>query len=337
MTRSKLSDADKQEILALSRESLETASTLAERYGVSSTTIRRTLKSALSSQEYETLSSQKQTPKPSDSSQISLPLPQGEEFSEEVLIVATPSPEESKSQEPEPLPLTDLAQQLTPVQVIGQEKSSPVRRSRKRSSAIIEITADQNSDKIIDLNIETAIASPESLPLESPASSDEFDTVNLYDSQEPEGFPELEADLGSVLEELDDEDFEDDLDNELQDSGDDTPTYTERQLHSEAFVHVLPLSEAAIPRTCYLVIDRFAELITRPLQDFGDLGQIPSAEVQENTLPIFDNHRVARRFSNRTQRVIKIPNGNMLQKACSHLHSKGITRLLINGQVYSLY
>jgi len=336
MTRSKLSDADKQEILALYRESPETASTLAERYGVSSTTIRRTLKSTLSSQEYETLSSQKQTPKPADSSQISLPLPQGEEFSEEVLIVATPYPEESKFQELEQLPLTDLAQQLTPVQVIA-EKSSPVRRSRKRSSAIIEITADRNSDKTIDLNIETAIASPESLPVESPASSDEFDTVNLYDSQEPEGFPELKADLGSVLEELDDEDFEDDLDNELQDSGDDTPTYTERQLHSEAFVHVLPLSEATIPRTCYLVIDRFAELITRPLQDFGDLGQIPSAEVQENTLPIFDNHRVARRFSNRTQRVIKIPNGNMLQKACSHLHSKGITRLLINGQVYSLY
>jgi len=335
MTRSKLSDADKQEILALYRESPETASTLAERYGVSSTTIRRTLKSTLSSQEYDTLSSQKQTPKPADSSQISLPLPQGEEFSEEVLIVATSYPEESKFQEPQ-LPLTDLAQQLTPVQVIA-EKSSPIRRSRKRSSAIIEITADQNFDKTIDLNIETAIASPESLPVESPASSDEFDTVNLYDSHEPEGFPELKADLGSVLEELDDEDFEDDLDNELQDSGDDTPAHTERQLHSEAFVHVLPLSEATIPRTCYLVIDRFAELITRPLQDFGDLGQIPLAEVQENTLPIFDNHRVARRFSNRTQRVIKIPNGNMLQKACSHLHSKGITRLLINGQVYSLY
>ncbi|HEY9607254.1 MAG TPA: hypothetical protein V6C85_36950, partial [Allocoleopsis sp.] len=95
-------------------------------------------------------------------------------------------------------------------------------------------------------------------------------------------------------------------------------------------------SEASLPRTCYLVVDRAAELIARPLREFGDLGRIPAEEVQEKTLPVFDNHKVARRFSNRSQRVIKVPDGRMLQKACSHLQAKGITRLLIDGQVYSL-
>ncbi|HAX74933.1 MAG TPA: hypothetical protein DCY88_03635 [Cyanobacteria bacterium UBA11372] len=98
----------------------------------------------------------------------------------------------------------------------------------------------------------------------------------------------------------------------------------------------MPLSQALIPKTCYLVVDRAAELVARPLKDFGDLGIIPQEEVQERTLPVFDNHRVARRFSNRTQRVIKVPDGKMLQKVGDHLKAKGITRLLIDGQVYSL-
>ena len=107
-------------------------------------------------------------------------------------------------------------------------------------------------------------------------------------------------------------------------------------MSSATLVQVLPLSEATLPKTCYLVIDRASELITRPLRDFGDLGQIPTQEVQEKTLPVFDNHRVARRFSTKRDRVIKIPDSKLLQKTRSHLQAKGITRLLVDGQVYSL-
>jgi hypothetical protein len=109
------------------------------------------------------------------------------------------------------------------------------------------------------------------------------------------------------------------------------------RIAGKVLVQVLPLAEASLPRTCYLVVDRSAELIARPLKEFGDLGQIPEAETLEKTLPIFDNHRIAKRYSNpRTQRVIKLPDGQVLQKTSSHLQAKGITRLLIDGQVYAL-
>ena len=101
-------------------------------------------------------------------------------------------------------------------------------------------------------------------------------------------------------------------------------------------IQISPLSEASLPKICYLVVDRAAELITQPLKAFGELGQIPVAEIREKTLPVFDNHRVARRFATRNQRVFKIPDGNMLKKAAPYLQAKGITRLLIDGQVYSL-
>jgi hypothetical protein len=101
-------------------------------------------------------------------------------------------------------------------------------------------------------------------------------------------------------------------------------------------LEVMPFAQAVLPKICYIVVDRTAELVTRPLKDFGDLGQIPADEVQSCTLPVFDNHRIARRFSHRTQRIIKVPNGNMLRSACTQLSAKGITRLLINGHIYAL-
>ena len=106
------------------------------------------------------------------------------------------------------------------------------------------------------------------------------------------------------------------------------PSYSE--------VKVYNLTEAVLPKTCYLVVDKFTELVTRPLIAFGELGQIPVEESQEKTLPVFDNHRVAHRFSARNQRVLKVPDGRMLQKTTVYLQAKGITRLLIDGQVYKL-
>jgi hypothetical protein len=84
------------------------------------------------------------------------------------------------------------------------------------------------------------------------------------------------------------------------------------------------------------VIDRSAELIVKPLAAFADLGAIPDGETSQTTLPVFDNHRIAKRFSHRRERVIKVPDGQMLQKTSHHLQEKGITRLLIDGQIYSL-
>ena len=138
--------------------------------------------------------------------------------------------------------------------------------------------------------------------------------------------------LGEDLEDINDED-EDDEDDDWDE--DDSSPYPSRQAGFDD-IQILPLSQAALPRTCYLVIDRSAELIVKPLADFADLGTIPETEVRQRTLPVFDNHRIAKRFSHRRERVIKVPDGRMLQKTSSHLQDKGITLLLIDGQIYSL-
>ncbi len=186
----------------------------------------------------------------------------------------------------------------------------------------------EQEQEYLDIPEETAVVSEDLL---EETYSAEASTLREMLGEELLDTDEALADL-----EDDDDDLEDEYEDEDEDDLDEEIILPRRRFPSDALVQVLPLSEASLPKTCYLVVDRAAELITRPLKDFGDLGQIPKEEVQQKTLPVFDNHRVARRFSNRAQRVIKVPDGRMLQKVSPYLKAKGITRLLIDGQVYSL-
>jgi hypothetical protein len=158
------------------------------------------------------------------------------------------------------------------------------------------------------------------------------------EDSEPEDVTALAAMFGEEIADNEDDDEPDgeDWDEEATSSYqqlDRNQLLTADRLH----VQVTPLSQATLPRTCYIVIDKFAELIVRPLKDFADLGQIATEEIQQRTLPVFDNHRVAKRFSNqRTQRVIKVPDSRIFHKTTHHLRSKGITCLLVDGNIYSL-
>jgi hypothetical protein len=168
-----------------------------------------------------------------------------------------------------------------------------------------------------------------------------IDEIAIEDDseEEPEDVNALAAMFGEEIADGDDDDDDDDDD----DWDEETATVdrtSERDLlltGNSTYFQVTPLSQATLPRTCYIAIDKFAEPVVRPLKDFAELGQIPAEEIQQRTLPVFDNHRIAKRFSNqRTQRVIKIPDSRIFQKTIAHMRSKGIARLLVDGNIYSL-
>ena len=331
----KLTDSDKQEILKLYRESAETTSTLAERYGVSNSTISRLLKSTLPEEEYEYLVSLKRAARtPEGRAQVSydqLPL-LNQPLSLLEASTGLSSGEELSTPEPEKL--------IIAAKVDGDpdfpEDIPANRRVKTRSSAVEQPQPPVIKESPVIKELEIVRHKPTETPI-IPKPKLEVQTRR----SQPSLFAEiLDEDLLDEPDDLDDDDLDDDLYDEEDDFEEEDyeapkPLVTRRK-NGEASVQVLPLSVAHLPKTCYLVIDRSAELITRPLKDFGDLGLIPSLENQQKTLPIFDNHRVAKRFSTKRDRVIKIPDSQVLHKASNHLQAKGITRLLIDGQVYSL-
>jgi transposase-like protein len=315
MTRSKLSDIDKQELIRLFKETSQTITSLAEQFQVSISTARRLLKTQLSTAEYEALLSSrvedraiKRTgPLQQPNAEISAPaktalaIPMLDSANPVSLVPnAHPHP---LDQEPEEFDL-DAANS---------------RRSRRRSSAHLE-----SED-----SFPGTMASGKPLPVlkkQAPILRNSSSiTVDPISDANPERDPF--AMEGMPLRETMDPLVAPVSEDELLGLRPwvDLPT-----------MEIQPLDGATLPLQCYLVVDRASELITRPLKDFAELGQIPSDEEWAKTLPVFDNHKVASRFSDRTQRVIKLPNGNLLKRTQPQLTAKGITRLLCNGQVYAV-
>nr|WP_158310549.1 MULTISPECIES: transposase [unclassified Dolichospermum] len=337
----KLTDSDKQEILKLYRETAETTSTLAERYGVSNSTISRLLKSTLPEEEYEFLVSLKRAARtPEGRAQVSyeqLPL-----LTQPPLLVEASSSVSSGGELLNPKvekPTIEAEALPKPEPENDFDFDQPIpanRRVKTRSSAVEKPKLPVIKETPIVKELEIVRHKPTETPI---VPKPKIEVETRY--SQPSLFAEiLDEDLLDEPDDLEDDDLDDDLYEDEEDFEDEDyeapkPLVTRRG-NGEVSVQVLPLSVANLPKTCYLVIDRSAELITRPLKDFGDLGLIPSLENQQKTLPIFDNHRVAKRFSTKRDRVIKVPDSQMLHKASSHLQAKGITRLLIDGQVYSL-
>jgi transposase-like protein len=292
MSPRKLTDATKKEILKLYRETEATTSTLAERYGVSSSTVSRFLKNSFSGEEYEQLIQKKRLARngrglEEEEAAADLPEKAIEVISVRAAHIA------AKDEQAFQQPIASV-EQLT----LLMDTAYPPEADNPEDTEI-------NGDKTLET-----------------ANLSEFFVEAIEEEEE-------EDELDEDWDEEEDED-EDEEEGELADS------YLGPTIVKTAQLQILPLSAAAFPKTCYLVIDRAAELITRPLKDFAELGKVPPQEIQQRTLPIFESHRIARRFSKRKEKVIKVPDGRLIEKAHAQLEAKGITRLLMDGRIYAL-
>jgi hypothetical protein len=328
MTPPKLSESEKIEIIDLYRETEENTITLAERFGVSSSTVRRLLQSTLSEDEYKTLVQQKQkrsvqsTDLPEE-----LPAKVGGKKRQKKQVVAETINDEDELEETTQV-VSKRGRQVgkkAKLQIVEQLESKTlaedghVKKSRSKKASVANSTL---IDPIAELPISTK------------------DLVEMFDLEVNQN--QTFADFDDAFDDTEDDDglesFSDDHDDGELDEP--LPVNTSGSFglslshDQQSLIQILPLSVAILPRTCYLVVDRSAELVTKPLMAFAELGRIPPEEIQEKTLPIFDNHRVAKRFSERNQKVLKVPDGKVFAKTISHLRKKGITRFLIDGRVY---
>lgn len=336
MPPKKLSESDKQEILDRYCHSDETTVTLASQYGVSTSTISRILKQSLPEDEYEALVQQKRYGSRLQPEQEMLPgldvdaaTDLDSEFDEDDLEPVLPQRRQRKRSSSGTISAEQLAASLAQ---LSQLELAP---SMKR----VEPLEPLDPTEALDLPPDPPVTEPikPNKPIKKSSLVTPEELVELEDELDDEEDLQDESDLDDEdeLDDDDDLDAEDDLEDDFDEAdgnlGESIPFRPIEKLQ------ILPLTDAPIPRTCYVVVDRSSELITRPLKDFANLGQISTEEVQERTLPIFDNHRVAKRFLRRMQRIVKVPDGRIFQKVQPYLQAKGITHLLIDGQVYSLY
>jgi transposase-like protein len=96
------------------------------------------------------------------------------------------------------------------------------------------------------------------------------------------------------------------------------------------------ISEAALPAIAYLLVDKTVELQPTPLSDCTELGLLPDGERDRQALLVYANQRQAKRHCGRSQRVIQLPDVTLLRRTAPYLLAKGISRVVIDGSLYSL-
>jgi hypothetical protein len=96
------------------------------------------------------------------------------------------------------------------------------------------------------------------------------------------------------------------------------------------------LSEAQLPASAYLLVDKTVELQPVALADCPDLGPLPEEESMRQALQVYVNPRHAKRQCGRSQRVIPLPDLSLLQRTAPYLLAQGISRVVIEGSLYSL-
>ena len=98
----------------------------------------------------------------------------------------------------------------------------------------------------------------------------------------------------------------------------------------------VPLSEIDFPKVVYMVVDKKIELEIKLLKDFPDWQFLPRVDLNRKTIEIYFDLKNAKRYCNKDQKVIKVPNTNVFKIVAPILLSKGISRIVSPDKLIAL-
>ena len=96
------------------------------------------------------------------------------------------------------------------------------------------------------------------------------------------------------------------------------------------------ISETVLPKVVYMIVDKKIELETKLLKDYSDWQFLSQSELNRKTIEIYFDITIAKRFCNREQKVIKVPNTKVFSIAAPILISKGISRIVCPDKLIAL-
>ena len=77
-----------------------------------------------------------------------------------------------------------------------------------------------------------------------------------------------------------------------------------------------------------MVVDKKIELEIKKLRDFPDWQFLSKDELSRKTIEIYFDLKIAKRFCNKEQKIIKVPNTNVFKIVAPILLSRGISRIV---------
>lgn len=98
----------------------------------------------------------------------------------------------------------------------------------------------------------------------------------------------------------------------------------------------ISINEINFPNTVYMIVDKKIELQTRLLKNFPEWQFLSQEDLNRKTIQIYFDLKIAKRNCNQEQKVIKVPNTSVFKTVSPILKSRGITRIVSEGQLISL-
>ena len=96
------------------------------------------------------------------------------------------------------------------------------------------------------------------------------------------------------------------------------------------------INEIELPKIVYMVVDNKIELETKLLRDYPDWQFLPQSDLNRKTIEVYFDAKEAKRFCNKEQKVIKVPNTKVFSIAAPILISKGISRIVCPDKLIAL-
>ena len=98
----------------------------------------------------------------------------------------------------------------------------------------------------------------------------------------------------------------------------------------------VPISEVDFPKVVYMIVDNKIELEIKYLKEYPEWQFLSKEELNRKTIEIYLDMKIARRFCNKEQKVIKVPNTNIFKLVAPILVSKGISRIVCPDKLIAL-
>ena len=115
-----------------------------------------------------------------------------------------------------------------------------------------------------------------------------------------------------------------------------TPLDFEIDSNSQKDLSSVSIHEVELPKIVYMVVDNKIELETKFLKDYPQWHFLSKSDLNRKTIEIYFEAKEAKRFCNKEQKVIKVPNTKVFSIAAPILISRGISRIICPDNLIAL-
>lgn len=115
-----------------------------------------------------------------------------------------------------------------------------------------------------------------------------------------------------------------------------TPLNYEIDHEQQKELSSVSINEINLPKVVYMIVDNKIELKTKLLKDYPDWQFLSQIELERLTIEIYFDIKIAKRFCNKEQKVIKVPNTDVFSIVAPILVKRGISRIVSPDKLIAL-